>query len=89
MFFRRKKQSKDELKLLHQPVLGKDGNFYVEEGQEYDKNQYETDSDYDDEEDDDEDDSESEEEEIEEDEEHVDNNVEGISSNGGVKSDNR
>ena len=88
MFFRRKKQSKDELKLLHQPVMGKDGNFYVEEGQEYDKNQYETDSDYDDEEVDDEDDSESEEEEIDEEEEHVDNNVEGISSNGGVKSDN-
>ena len=45
MFFRRR-QNKKSKDTLSQPILGKDGQLYVEEGQEYDSDQYETDSDY-------------------------------------------
>ena len=36
----------DDDEECQQPVMGKDGKLYVEEGQEYDADEYETDSDY-------------------------------------------
>jgi hypothetical protein len=44
MFFRRKKKISDDI--LEQPIVGQDGNLYVIDGEEYDDQLYETDSDY-------------------------------------------
>ncbi len=44
MFFRRKKATTVDPK--PEPIVGKDGNLYIEEGQDYDEDEYETDSDY-------------------------------------------